>query len=156
MPDRPDEYGSRQPGGRRSGESKVRFALHEPVVITGAQIVTNLISAFAGFLAIAGGLPYLLNGTVGPIFAVLIGSTLMIGGLIGTIAVLNGHWWMERIGLLVLGLGWVLILPAATAFALNPIGTPIRWLIVALILTAVGDVFKRYRRIDWAYLDPTR
>jgi hypothetical protein len=54
------------------------------------------------------------------------------------------------------GLGWVLLLPAALFFALAGRGSSGIWLVVALVITALSDVFKRYRRIDWAYLDPAR
>jgi uncharacterized membrane protein YhhN len=70
--------------------------------------------------------------------------------------VLLGNWWLERVALLITGLGWVLLLPATLTFALQGRGTGTIWIIVALIFTAIGDVFKRYQRIRWAYLDPAK
>jgi hypothetical protein len=78
----------------------------------------------------------------------------MLGGLLGAITVLFGNWWLERVSLLVVGLGWTLILPAALSFAISGRGQSAVWLVVALIFAALGDIFKRYLRIQWAYLDP--
>lgn len=127
---------------------------HEPSWINAAQVITNVAASCAGLLAAVGGLPVLVTGTLGPQLAVGVGSVLFLGGMLGAISVLLGMWWMERVALLTIGLGWLLLLPASLAVAAN--GSSAIWLVVALIFAAVGDVFKRYRRIDWAYLDPTK
>jgi hypothetical protein len=129
--------------------------LREPVMINAAQIVGNLAAAGAGLLAAVGGLPTLVTGTIGPVLAVGVGTVLVIGGLLGTFAVLLGLWWLERVALLITGLGWVLLLPASLAVATSGRSFAV-WLVVALIFTALGDVVKRYARIGWAYLDPAR
>lgn len=134
----------------------VRLLFREPAILNAAQVVGNLAAAVAGTLAAVGGMPLLVTGTIGPVMAVGVGSVLLIGGTIGAVAVLAGAWWLERVALLIVGLGWVMMLPASFAYALSGRATGQVWLIVALILTALGDVFKRYRRIDWAYLDPAR
>jgi dipeptide/tripeptide permease len=56
---------------------------------------------------------------------------------------------------MVVALGWVMVLPAALAFAVTGRSSAV-WLVVALVITALSDIFKRFRRIDWAYLDPTK
>lgn len=127
---------------------------HEPSWINAAQVITNVAASGAGLLAAVGGMPVLVTGTIGPVLAVAVGSVLFVGGMIGAISVLLGMWWMERVALLTVGLGWVLLLPASLTVAIN--GSSAVWLVVALIFAATGDVFKRYRRIDWAYLDPTK
>lgn len=127
----------------------------EPAVINVAQIIGNLAAAGSGLLAAVGGLPTLVTGTIGPVLAVAVGSVLLFGGVLGAVAVLLGAWWLERVALLIVGLGWVMLLPAALTVASAGRGFAV-WLVVALIFTALTDVFKRYRRIDWAYLDPTR
>jgi hypothetical protein len=79
----------------------------------------------------------------------------VIGGVTGGITVLLGNWWLERVALLITGLGWALLLPACLSFAMTARGYGI-WLVVALIFAALGDIVKRYLRIQWAYLDPRR
>lgn len=138
---------------RARRESCIRF--REPAIIKGAQIVGDLAAAVAGFLAVLNGLPYLLTGTIGPLMAVVVGSTLVVGGLLGTFAVVRGLWWLERVALLIVGLGWVMILPAAATFQATGRGG-VGWLVVALICTALADIFKRYQKIAWAYLDPAK
>jgi hypothetical protein len=87
--------------------------------------------------------------------SVAVGAFLVVGGALGAAAVLSGHWWLERVALMVVGLGWVMVLPAALAFAWSGRSSAV-WLVVALVITALSDIFKRFRRIDWAYLDPTK
>jgi hypothetical protein len=134
----------------------VKFKFREPAVINGAQIVGNLAAAASGLLAALGASPTLITGQIGPVLAVGVGIILLIGGVLGTITVLLGNWWLERVALLITGLGWVLLLPATLTFAIQGRGTGTIWIIVALICTAIGDVFKRYQRIRWAYLDPAK
>jgi hypothetical protein len=136
--------------------NKALRLLGEPFAINAAQVAGYSMAGGAGLLAAIGGAPTFLTGTIGPLLSVGVGSTLVIGGVIGTIAVLAGHWWLERIALLVTGLGWALLLPAAVFFALSPRSSGGIWLVVALVIVALCDVFKRYRRISWAYLDPAR
>lgn len=130
--------------------------LWEPSIINAAQIVGNITAASCGVLAALGGLPNIITGTIGPVLAVGVGAILLIGGLMGAVTVVLGMWWLERVALLITGLGWVLMLPACVTYAYSGRGTSAIWLVIALILTAISDVFKRYRRIDWAYLDPMR
>lgn len=129
----------------------------EPKAINGAQVVTNFLAAIAGFLAASGSLSTIVTGQIGPILSVIVGTILVIGGTIGAISVLLGNWWMERVALMITGLGWTLLLPASLSFAFSGRATSAAiWLIVALLIAALGDIFKRYLRIQWAYLDPRR
>jgi hypothetical protein len=134
----------------------VKFKFKEPAVINGAQIVGNMAAAVSGLLAAIGASPTIITGQIGPVLAVGVGAILLVGGVLGTVTVLLGNWWLERVALLITGLGWVLLLPATLTFALQGRGTGTIWIIVALIFTAIGDVFKRYQRIRWAYLDPAK
>lgn len=127
----------------------------EPKAINGAQVVTNFAAAASGALAVLGGAPVFLTGTVGPLLAVIVGAILVVGGVTGGITVLLGNWWLERVSLMITGLGWTLLLPACLTFAMTARGYGI-WLVVALIFAALGDIVKRYLRIQWAYLDPRR
>jgi hypothetical protein len=129
--------------------------IREPRAINAAQILAYIAAGAAGLLAALGGIPTLLTGTIGPVMSVAVGVVLCVGGAIGSVAVISGHWWLERVALMIVGLGWVLLLPAALYYASLGRSSAV-WLIVALVVTALSDIFKRYRRIDWAYLDPTR
>jgi hypothetical protein len=135
---------------------KLTNILHEPAAINAAQFLANVAAAGSGLLAMLGGMPNVLTAQIGPVLAVLVGSILLIGGTLGALAVVTGAWWLERISLLIVAVGWVSLLPAAISFANRPQSTGTIWLIVALLFVALSDIFKRYRRIDWAYLDPTR
>lgn len=142
---------------RRRGENvpHSRMMFREPKAINGAQVVTNFAAAASGALAVLGGAPVFLTGTVGPLLAVIVGAILVVGGVTGGITVLLGNWWLERVSLMITGLGWTLLLPACLTFAMTARGYGI-WLVVALIFAALGDIVKRYLRIQWAYLDPRR
>jgi hypothetical protein len=137
-------------------EPHAGMMFREPKAINGAQVVINLAAATAGALAANGAGPVFLTGQVGPVLSFTVGIILVIGGITGGITVLFGNWWLERVALMITGLGWLLLLPAALSYAIStPRGYGI-WLIVALIFAAIGDIFKRYLRIQWAYLDPRR
>jgi hypothetical protein len=139
--------------GKRFGGLMFR----EPQAITVAQVATNCAAAAAGLLAAIGAGPQFLTGQVGPVLSVVVGGTLVFGGILGSITVLFGNWWLERVGLLILGLGWAMLLPACfgTVFSGRP-NTAGVWLVIALVFAALGDVYKRYQRIQWAYLDPAK
>lgn len=107
-------------------------------------------------MALIGGFPHLLTAEIGEALTALVGATLVSGGLVGAVAVVTGAWWLERVGLLLVGVGWLGVLPAAISRALTvSIPGPV-WMVVALIIIALADAFKRYKRIEWAYLDPER
>jgi len=135
---------------------KLRHVLHEPAAINAAQFLANAAAAAAGLLAVLGGMPALLTAQIGPLMAVAVGAILLVGGTLGAVAVATGAWWLERLSLLIIAVGWVAVLPAALSFATTPKSSGSIWLVVALLFVALADIFKRYRRIDWAYLDPTR
>lgn len=140
---------------RRNWAQRVIWSLQEPAAINAAQVLGNSAAAAAGLLAMLGGVPNLLTGQIGPVMSAAVGGILFVGGGIGAFAVVRGLWWLERVTLLVVGLGWVLVLPASLSFAATGRSSAV-WLVVALIFTALSDIFKRYRRIEWAYLDPAR
>jgi hypothetical protein len=141
---------------RKRGEtSHPRMMFREPRAINGAQVVTNFAAAAAGLLAALGGAPTFMTGTVGPVISVVVGAVLVLGGIMGGTSVLLGNWWLERVALLITGLGWTLLMPACLTYAMAA-RSPGIWLVIALIFAALGDIMKRYLRIQWAYLDPRR
>lgn len=137
----------------RRWRSRIWGRLEEPAAITAAQIVVYLVAFAAGLVAIAGGFPYLLGWYLEAWVTACVGLVLATGGVLGAVACKGGVWWLERIALLLVGLGWVLVLPSLAWVRLSP---TVKFFILLLLITAVLDVYKRYRRIDWAYLDPSK
>jgi hypothetical protein len=136
--------------------SAIKTWLREPSAINAAQVIAYLVAAAAGLLAAIGAMsPAFMTSTIGPVVIATVGVTLVVGGLTGAISVLNGLWWLERVALIITGLGWALLLPPAIFYASTSHNSSI-WIVMALVVTALCDVFKRYRRIDWAYLDPSK
>jgi len=139
-----------------SGVARAVRMISEPRAINIAQIILYAIAATAGLAAAVGALnPLFTSTTVGSWIIVTVGVILSIGGFSGGYAVIAGLWWVERISLIILGVSWIMLLPAALFFAFSTHNSAI-WLVIALLCTAVLSLFIRYRRIDWAYLDPTR
>jgi len=139
-----------------SGVQRAVRMISEPRAINTAQIILYAIAAAAGLAAAVGALsPLFTSTTVGPWIIVTVGVILTVGGVAGAVAVVKGLWWVERIALIILGVSWLMLLPAAVFFAFSTHNSSI-WLVIALLATAVLSLFIRYRRIDWAYLDPTR
>jgi hypothetical protein len=130
--------------------------IREPWAINAAQIIQYTVAVFAGFMAAFGvANPQFMTSTIGPKMILAVGTVLVIGGALGAVSVAKGYWWLERIALLVVGVGWVMLLPAAIFYSINGKSSAI-WLVLVLVVWALCDVFKRYRRIDWAYLDPAK
>lgn len=138
------------------GVQKAVKLISEPRGINVAQIILYAVAALCGLAAAVGALePVFMTSSVGPPLIIAVGSILTAGGITGSFAVIAGMWWLERIALIVTGLGWFLLLPAALFFAATSEKSAI-WLVVGLVVVVLCDAYKRYRRIDWAYLDPTR
>jgi hypothetical protein len=136
---------------------RVSSWIREPRIINAVQLLAYSIAGVAGLLAALGGIPTIVTGTIGPVMAVAVGTILVIGGALGAFSVIVGYWWLERVALLLSGLGYTLLLFVTVWFAVvrTPVTSTI-WLIVALEVQAIGAHVVRFRRIDWAYLDPTR
>jgi hypothetical protein len=129
----------------------------EPAFINFIQFLGYVLAGIAGFLAMIGGLPNLVTAQIGPVLSVAVGIVLVLGCILGSVAVATGHWWLERVALMVTGLGWVLLLVPTLFFAFRGTATSSTiWLILALEIRVIFDEIKRYRRIDWAYLDPAK
>jgi hypothetical protein len=74
----------------------VQFCIYVGMLIAGIFILMNPPTSFQGVIA--------LNQVY------VLGSFIAIGSIFGMIAVLPGIWWLERTGLLSLGLGLVIYL----------------------------------------------
>lgn len=140
---------------RRGGPKYPAIVRHleEPSWITGFQLVSHALACAAGILVVAGAFPFLFWGVLSPWGSALVGLVLAVGGALGVGACIGGTWWLERVALLLVALGWVLLVPSVLAVDMWPL---VKAFILLLLAVAVIDVCKRYRRIDWAYLDPTK
>lgn len=139
-----------------SGVQRAVKLISEPRGINTAQLILYAIAAAAGIAATLGGIaPTFTSTTVGPWIIVAVGFILATGGTIGATSVIFGMWWLECVALIIVGVGWLMLVPAAVYFAFTTHNSAI-WLVIALLGGVLCDVYKRYRRIDWAYLDPTR
>lgn len=137
--------------------SLISRVVREPAFINALQIAGYTIAATAGLLSSLGGLPNIVTGQIGPMLAVTVGTVLVVGGFTGSWAVISGAWWLERVALWVTGVGYTALLVPTLWFAFTPGRTTSTiWLIVALEVAAIIDNMKRYRRIDWAYLNPAK
>jgi len=130
--------------------------IKQPWVINAAQILQYIVGVLAGLMAVTGtASPQFMTSTIGPTIISIVGSVLMVGCGTGAYAVVRGYWWLERIALWITGIGFTALLPAAIFYSLRGRTSAI-WLVLILVIWAICDCFKRYRRIDWAYLDPAK
>lgn len=131
----------------------MRSWFREPWVINAAQCGVYAMVFIGGMLTALGGLPNLVTGTIGQTMAVMVGVVLAIGGTVGVSAVIAGHWWIERIALLIVAIGWFALLPATFFYVQRNTSV---WLVITLIVGSLLSIYIRYRRIDWAYLNPAK
>jgi len=138
--------------------SRLSRYFHEPWFQNFLQTLGYALAVICGLLAALGGIPNIITGQIGPVMSVLVGCLLILGGMIGAYSVYRGIWGVERIALWITGIGYAALLVPTLAFAIIPgkSVTSTIWLIVALEVAAIIDNMKRYRRIDWAYLDPAK
>ena len=135
---------------------KITSYFHEPAFINLLQTIGYLVAVGCGFLAAMGGIPNIITFQLGNFLAVTVGTMLVVGGVTGALAVYMGIWALERIVIWLLSLGYVALLIPTFAYAVTPGRASTLWLIVGLELQAIIAMMSRYRRIDWAYLDPAK
>jgi len=129
----------------------------EPAFVNALQTAGYCVAIAGGFLAATGGLPHIVTGQIGSVLATVIGSFLMVGGLAGAYAVYRGQWALEQAVIWIVGIQYFALFLATLTFALaGKSQTSTIWLVVVLEVLAIIDCAKRYRRIDWAYLDPAK
>jgi Uncharacterized protein conserved in bacteria len=138
--------------------SRLSRYFHEPWFINMLHIVGYTLAVGCGLLAAMGGIPNIITGQIGPVLSVVVGVLLVWGGLTGAWSVWRGLWGLEQIAIWIIGIGYVALLVPTLAFAVLPgkSVTSTIWLIVALEVQAILASAIRYRRIDWAYLDPAK
>lgn len=135
---------------------KMITVFRDPAFINFVQFVMYTMVAFCGLLAASGSLGTIMAMQIGDTMSLFVGGLLIIAGTIGACAVFTAHWWLERIGIRIFWLGLFLLMVVTLGYAFTAAKSPTIWLIFALEILALGDAIKRYRRIDWAYLNPAK
>lgn len=105
-------------------------------------------------LAILGGIfladpPRSYEGLLGTVLAAVFGGLICGGGIIGTLAVLPGRWWAERIAIIALWTGLALYIVVALALSASAVGIGVA---VCLILALVN----RWLLVRGAQIEPGR
>lgn len=129
----------------------------EPWFINFLQFLGYVLAVFCGLLAASGGIPNIITFQIGPVLSVVVGTLLIVGGVVGAYSVWRGIWILEQITLWITGIGYAALLVPTFIFAVTgKANNGSIWLVVALEIGCIIDNMKRYRRIDWAYLDPSK
>ena len=135
----------------------IRRFVREPAFINALQISSYMFAIACGLLAATGGMPTIVTGQIGPVLSVTVGTVLIISGAAGASSVLAGIWWVERNALVLGIIGYCALLVPTLYFAFSGrAANSTIWLIVLLELQAIIASAIRYRRIDWAYLNPAK
>jgi len=135
---------------------KILTYFRDPRFINFVQFIIYTLTTVCGFLAATGSIPTVVTAQIGPVLSLIVGLFLIISGALGAVAVFGGHWWLERVAIRLSWIGLGLLTIPTLFYAFNGSRSSTIWLIFALEVMAIGDAIKRYRRIDWAYLDPTK
>jgi hypothetical protein len=131
--------------------------IREPWFINLLQVIGYILGIACGLLSALGGLPNIVTFQLGSFLAVTVGSVLTIAGLLASYSLIKGYWGLEQAALWAFGVGYVALLIPTVVYAVSPArNSATLWLIVALEIQAIIATMIRYRRIDWAYLDPAK
>lgn len=131
--------------------------VREPAFINALQITIYFILIACGLLASTGGIPTIVTGQIGPVMSVTVGTVMIVSGCVGACSVIGGIWWVERVGLIIGIVGYAALLVPTLYYAFSGrASNSTIWLIVLLELQAILASIIRYRRIDWAYLNPAK
>jgi hypothetical protein len=136
---------------------RLTYFIREPWFINLLQVIGYGLGIACGLLAALGGIPNIVTFQLGPFLAVTVGTVLTLAGILGSYSLVRGYWGLEQVALWGFGIGYVALLIPTFAYAVNPgRSTSTIWLIVALEIQAILATMIRYRRVDWAYLDPAK
>lgn len=117
----------------------------EPRVVRVVQFGIYVCLLTAGSLVVSTP-PRSFEGVLGQTLVTVLGVFILVGGVLGAVAVLPGIWWLERAGILALATGLAMYSTIAVTLGVSPIGFVIG---VAFILTFVQR-WMEIRRFDLA------
>jgi hypothetical protein len=136
---------------------RLTYFIREPWFINLLQVIGYILGVGCGLLAALGGVPNIVTFQLGTFLAVVVGSVLVLAGILGSYSLVRGYWGLEQVALWAFGIGYVALLIPTVAYAVSPSrSNSTLWLIVALEIQAIIATMIRYRRVDWAYLDPAK
>lgn len=128
--------------------SQTFLLIAEPRVVRVVQFGVYVCMTMAGHFVLVS-TPHSFEGVLGQMLVVVFGTFVMVGGILGAIAVLPGIWWLERVGILSLMTGMAMYSVVVFTLGISPTGFLIG---VAFILTFV----QRWMEIRRFQLAPKR
>lgn len=90
-----------------------------------------------------------LKECIGQTLITVFGAFILLGGILGALAVLPGIWWLERAGILALGTGLAMYSVVAVTLGISPIG-------FLTGLAFIGTFVQRWMEIRKFQLAPNR
>ena len=110
------------------------YLIQEPRVVRLIMLAFYTCTAWAGYVAVAES-PDLFFKAAGPLIVYSIAGFLILGGILGGIAILPGYWYIEKLGLLSIAFGLLCRAILIQALAGSPLAASL--LASTIILVAV-------------------
>ena len=121
--------------------------VHEPQQVTAAYIGQHTLAGVIGAW-------FMCDPPGGQWVGFAVGLIAFAGAATAGVAAYAGAWWLERVGLWAIGLGYFLTL---LAICLMPgLDRFFKVLAAISVAQAILALVARYGTISWAYLDPMR
>lgn len=121
--------------------------IHEPQQVTAAWLVQHT-------LAFVIGAWFMADPPGGVWVGFSVGLIAAIGAATAGVACYAGQWWLERVGLIAIALGYFLTLLAI--FLMPGLDVFFKTLASISVAQAIAALWARWGTISWAYLDPMR
>jgi hypothetical protein len=112
------------------------FAIYVYFIVAGVQAFTSTPDHF--------------YQVTGPRIVFSIGVFFIVGGVVGLVAVLPGHWYIERVGLVALALGCLARGVLVSALGVSDVGASILNILILFLFVR----FLTIRRADYAPIAP--
>lgn len=112
----------------------VFLKIEEPRVKRTVYFAMYLTLTFLGGVFLADP-PRNFEGVLGIVLAIVFGSAVFGGGLLGALAVLPGIWWVERLSIIALWTGLSMYVVVAITLGASSIGIAIAiWMMLSLVV----------------------
>jgi hypothetical protein len=66
-----------------------------------------------------------VDGVLGPVLSTMLGSAVLTGGLIGSVSIIPGTWWAERLAIILLVSGLLMYAVSLMALSISYLGVAI-------------------------------
>lgn len=127
--------------------------IQEPKVISVLYFLIYIVMSIGGVSALIDP-PSSIAGEAGELTMLILALLLTLGGVIGSVSVLPGIWWLERIAVLSIGAGSLLYAVLVLALHVTQPGNRIMQL--AFVFSIVLLQLVRWHRIHERPYDPAR